>query len=256
MDGLLLDTRFSPSFHNAHNPVRLTIKIMIIWFASGNIHKQAELASILNSENRAGEGGFSGVAAAYEIKTPADAGLAFDPDESGSNFHENALLKARELYRLLAERRPAPYRPEDPVIADDSGLCVDALDGRPGIFSARYGNAANGKKLEAAERNTLLLGELGDNPRRSARFVCAVVLLFSPERFYLAQETLEGEIVKSPAYAAGTGGFGYDPVFFIPALGRTAAELSEEEKNRVSHRGKAGKIIANMLRSNLVKAQH
>ncbi|MDR0583431.1 MAG: non-canonical purine NTP pyrophosphatase [Treponema sp.] len=218
---------------------------MIIWFASANIHKQAELASILNGKNRAG--GFSG-AAGFEIKTPAGAGLAFDPDESGGSFHENALLKARELYRLLAERRPAPYRSGDPVIADDSGLCVDALGGRPGIFSARYGNIA-GKKLEAAERNALLLGELAGKLRRSARFVCAMVLLFSPERFYLVQETLEGEIVKSPAYAAGTGGFGYDPVFFIPPLGRTAAELSEEEKNRVSHRGKAGKIIANILRA-------
>ncbi|MDR2435311.1 MAG: non-canonical purine NTP pyrophosphatase [Treponema sp.] len=220
---------------------------MIVWLASGNIHKQAELASILNAENGAGEGG-SGVAEGYTIKTPDDAGLAFDPDETGSTFFENALLKARELYRLLAERCPAPYRPGDPILADDSGLCVDALDGRPGIFSARYGNIAGGKKLEAAERNARLLAELGGNPRRSGRFVCAMVLLFCPERFYLAQETLEGEIVKSPAHAAGTGGFGYDPVFFIPALDRTAAELSEEEKNRVSHRGKAGKVIARMLR--------
>ena len=128
---------------------------------------------------------------------------------------------------------------------------MDALGGRPGIFSARYAGpdtAANGKKLSSPERNALLLAELGDNPHRSARFVCAMAVLFSPSIFCLAQETLEGEIVKSPEYAAGEGGFGYDPILFIPALGRTVAELSEAEKNRVSHRGKAGRMIADLLR--------
>ncbi|MDR1251610.1 MAG: non-canonical purine NTP pyrophosphatase [Treponema sp.] len=229
---------------------------MIIWFASGNVHKKAELSAILNSENKA-EVPCSGAVSIREIKIPVDAGLSFDPEETGNSFHENALIKARELYRLLAERRPALYSPGAPVIADDSGLCVDALGGRPGINSARYTGrstgrsreALNGKKLESPERNALLLEELEDKPRRGARFVCAIVLLFSPERFYLAQETLEGEIVKGPAYARGTGGFGYDPIFFIPELGRTMAELSEAEKNRVSHRGKAGKAVADMLRA-------
>ena len=231
---------------------------MIVWFASGNAHKQAELAAILNR-------GDGGAAARYTVKIPADGGLAFDPDETGTDFHENALIKARALYRLLLDLRPASYSPGDPVIADDSGLCVDALDGRPGIYSARYGStgrygsigqfcgtasgvAANGKTLEAAERNALLLEELGDNPRRSARFVCAMVLFFCPDRFYLVQETLEGEIVKSPEQAGGTGGFGYDPILYISALGRTVAELSVAEKNRMSHRGKAGTIIAGILR--------
>lgn len=232
-----------------------TIGFMTIWFASGNAHKQAELAAILNAPlDAVGGGPDSGRAARYEIQIPAGAGLPFDPDETGSSFHENALLKARELYRLLAARRPAGYCPGDPVIADDSGLCVDALDGRPGIYSARYGNdgiAAHGKKLESAERNALLLEELGGNPRRSARFVCAMVLFLSPDRFYLAQETLEGEIVNSLEQAGGTGGFGYDPVLYIPGLGRTVAELSEAEKNSVSHRGKAGRIIADMLRKHV-----
>jgi XTP/dITP diphosphohydrolase len=209
---------------------------MNIWFASGNAHKKAELASILGAQ----------------LKTPADAGLDFDPEETGKSFYENALLKARELYRLLSASGHPLYQSGDPVIADDSGLCVDALGGRPGIYSARYagpGNTtANGKKLTSPQRNALLLEEVGENPKRSARFVCAMVLLFNEDRFYLAQETMEGEIVKGPEFARGLGGFGYDPVLFIPGLGRTVAELSEEEKNRASHRGKAGKAIAAILR--------
>ncbi|MDR3341715.1 MAG: RdgB/HAM1 family non-canonical purine NTP pyrophosphatase [Treponema sp.] len=198
---------------------------MTIWFATGNIHKKQELQAILSG---------------HGIKIPADRGIDFDPDETGTSFLENALLKARALYRLVQE----------PVIADDSGLCVDALDGRPGIYSARYsgpegaGSTTGGKILSAPERNALLLQELGDNPCRSARFVCAMALLLNEDRFFIAQETLEGEIIPT---ARGDKGFGYDPLLYLPALGRTVAELSEETKNRLSHRGKAGRQIARML---------
>ncbi|MDR0456637.1 MAG: non-canonical purine NTP pyrophosphatase [Treponema sp.] len=222
---------------------------MTIWFASGNVHKQRELAAILNTqENGALKSG------AYNLLIPQDAGLDFDPDETETSFHGNALLKARELYSLLEKRRPPLFRPGDPVIADDSGLCVDALDGRPGIYSARYASTpppppSHAPKLESAERNALLLAELGDTSLRTARFVCAMALLFGPDRFFLAQETFEGEIVKGLESVKGTGGFGYDPIFFIPELGRTAAELSETEKNTISHRAQAGKIIAGMLKA-------
>jgi XTP/dITP diphosphohydrolase len=216
---------------------------MTIWFASGNAHKKAELAAILTAHcgNK------------HKVLIPAEAGLDFDPEETGTSFQENALLKARELLSLLEKRRPPLFTPGDPVIADDSGICVDALGGRPGIYSARYaGNSHSSfltphSSLSSGERNALLLEELGNNPDRSARFVCAMALMFSRDRFFLAQETLEGEIVSGPQAAKGTGGFGYDPIFFIPALGRTVAELSEEEKNEISHRGKAGKVIASML---------
>jgi len=211
---------------------------MNIWFATGNIDKKRELAAVLRTE----------------LKIPADAGLEFNPEETGNSFHDNAIIKARELFRLLSARRPPAYKDGDPVIADDSGLCVDALGGRPGIFSARYAGAGdvacvadNGKKLTGAQRNALLLEELGDNKIRSARFVCAMVLLLSEDRFYIVQETLEGVIVDGPQFARGAGGFGYDPILFIPSLGRTVAELPDEEKNRISHRGKAGKIIADIL---------
>jgi XTP/dITP diphosphohydrolase len=198
---------------------------MTIWFATGNTHKKAELAAIL---------------ADHHIRIPLEAGLNFDPAETGSTFLENALIKARELHRLTGE----------PVIADDSGLCVDALDGRPGIYSSRYGggqygSTGDGKKLSDPERNTLLLSELGDKPDRRARFVCAMILLYTPDRFFIAQETLEGEIVSGPG--RGSGGFGYDPILYLPDQGCTVAELPEAEKNRASHRGKAGKIIAKIL---------
>ena len=200
---------------------------MILWFASGNLHKKRELADIIPAD----------------VRIPADSGLEFAPEETGNTFIDNALIKATALYQLLEELRPDGYTSGDPIIADDSGICVDALDGRPGIHSAYYGGA----KLEAEERNSLLLAEIGDNPLRSARFVCAMVLYYGPDRFFIAQETLEGELVKSVEFSRGTGGFGYDPILYIPELGRTVAELSAEEKNHLSHRGKAGKAIGRML---------
>jgi XTP/dITP diphosphohydrolase len=209
--------------------------MMILWFATGNVHKRAELANILN---------------AHTIRIPADAGIdGFDPNETGGSFLENSLLKARTLYRLLAEKGIG-----GPVIADDSGLCVDALGGRPGIYSARYAGpsaapagAASPGSLSAPERNALLLTELGSEPNRKARFVCAMVLLWDENRFYSVQETLEGEIIAPDREGRGEGGFGYDPILYIPEFGRTVAELSEAEKNGVSHRGKAARAIAKLL---------
>jgi XTP/dITP diphosphohydrolase len=209
----------------------------LIWLASGNDHKKLELSRIL---------------AGVTLKSPADAGIpAFDPPETGTSFLENALLKAGALRRALEERGIF-----GPVLADDSGLCVDALRGRPGIYSARYTGCRGGegggsfspgkdKKLESPERNRLLLEELGNNPRRTARFICAMVLLFDEHRFVCVQETLEGEIVRD--LGRGEGGFGYDPVFYLPALDRTVAELGDDEKNRFSHRAKAGKAVAKIL---------
>jgi XTP/dITP diphosphohydrolase len=215
--------------------------MMTIWFATGNAHKKEELSAILNA----------GID--VNVLIPADVGLDFDPDETESTFSGNALLKARALHELLNTLCPPLYKPGDPIIADDSGLCVDALGGRPGIFSARYAGANNpvgNKKLEAAERNSLLLAELGDAPQRSARFICAMVLFYNEDRFFIAQEIFEGEIVKSPEHIKGKRGFGYDPIFYLPNCGCTAAELSEDEKNKLSHRAKAGKIIATLIKAN------
>ena len=224
---------------------------MIIWLASGNKHKQQEVASIL---------------AGHTIKLPADAGITgFNPKETGKSFAENALIKARALFRLLNSKTS---QAENLVLADDSGLCVDSMGGRPGIYSARYygKDSWNGDesfriesvvgKLKDEERNLLLLEELASAPShefgnngqtRTCHFVCAMALLFSPDRFYLVQETMEGEIVSSADKIRGTWGFGYDPIVYLPELGRTVAELSEEEKNLLSHRGKASRIIAKFL---------
>jgi XTP/dITP diphosphohydrolase len=225
---------------------------MTIWFASGNSHKKTELAAILNTHGTTNK-----------ILIPSDAGIDFDPDETGTTFYENALIKARELYSLMEICHTPLFKSGDPIIADDSGICVDALDGRPGIYSARYAGRAryagansdmtNTQKLQSEERNALLLEELGTHPVRTARFVCAMVILFSPDRFYAVQETFEGEIVSGPEAAKGRGGFGYDPIFLVPGLGRTAAELSDTEKNTISHRAKAGKIIATLLEANLLR---
>ncbi|MDR1104786.1 MAG: non-canonical purine NTP pyrophosphatase [Treponema sp.] len=232
---------------------------MTIWLASGNEHKKAELAAIFKDipvEREAPEAGLprrhgtEGIS----IRIPSDAGIVFCPEENAGTFAGNALLKARALFGIVRE----------PVIADDSGLCVDALGGRPGIYSARYtgrraenvqaegaenqGGAENpgGRKLDAAERNVLLLEELKDAQNRSARFICAMAVVYGEERFFTVQESLEGEIV-SGTEAAGTGGFGYDPVFLLPEKGHTLAELSAEEKNEISHRGKAGRLAAAMI---------
>ncbi|MDR2070205.1 MAG: RdgB/HAM1 family non-canonical purine NTP pyrophosphatase [Treponema sp.] len=207
---------------------------MTIWFASGNLHKKQEAAALFPR---------------WDIQLPAEAGIAFDPQETGSTFLENALIKARTLYRQAAGAGQPGL--DGPVLADDSGICVDALGGRPGIYSARYAGRdgaglPGGKKLEAPERNALLLEELGDNPNRTARFVCAMVLLWDENRFLLVQETLEGELVR-PGEGRGSGGFGYDPVFYLPDRGLTLAELSGAEKNRISHRGKAAKIVSKFL---------
>ena len=196
---------------------------MNIWFATNNNHKKAELEAILN----------------ISLKIPSQEGLSFNPDETGTTFRDNALIKAIELKKLAGK--------DDIIIADDSGLCVDALSGRPGVLSARYG-MENGRKLTSGEQNKMLLEELGDGGKvRTARFVCAMALLFSDDRYILVQETIEGCLVKSNEIK-GDGGFGYDPVFFLPQFNRTLAELSAEEKNSISHRGKAGRIIADILK--------
>ncbi|GMO31910.1 MAG: RdgB/HAM1 family non-canonical purine NTP pyrophosphatase [Termitinemataceae bacterium] len=193
---------------------------MDIWLASSNKHKQKEVQGFLKD---------------WTVKIPSDAGIDFDPAETGSTFLDNAFIKARDLYRLLAK----------PVIADDSGLCVDALNGRPGIYSARYG-ADNGEKLQDSDRNALLLREMEPFSLRSACFVCAMVLIVEKNRFFAVQETLEGEITK---HFCGENGFGFDPIFYLPQKKCNLAELGLDEKNKLSHRGKALCAVEKVLQS-------
>lgn len=163
-----------------------------------------------------------------------DFGEIAEPDETGTTFAENARIKA--LY--YAERTSCL------VLADDSGLEVDALDGRPGIESARFA----GEQKSDADNNARLIRELRDVPesQRSARFRCVVALAEPGLVLIEAEGCIEGRIVEKPR---GTNGFGYDPHFFVPECGATTAELSSDQKSRISHRGRALRALAERLKA-------
>jgi len=172
-----------------------------------------------------------------QIVTPRKR-IDLDVIESAPTYEGNALLKAHAMVNVLRERRVSAA-----VLADDSGLEVEALAGRPGVHSARYG----GPDLDWPTRRTALLDELRGIPpyRRSARFVCALALV-EPERDpIVVRGEVGGYILESER---GTGGFGYDAVFLYPALGRSFAALSEKEKNAVSHRRNAAEALLSILR--------
>jgi XTP/dITP diphosphohydrolase len=197
--------------------------------ATNNDHKRRELEGIL---------------ADHELLLPTDLGIRFSHEETGHTFHDNALGKAMALYRLITGGGARAAQAAG-VIADDSGLSVGALDGRPGIYSARYGAKPGGADLEDGERNALLLGELEGITDRRAHYTCCMALVLGPDRYYLCQETWHGEIAHVPS--EGRHGFGYDPIFRLPEEGLTVSEIAPERKNRISHRGKAARDIATIL---------
>jgi XTP/dITP diphosphohydrolase len=188
--------------------------------ASGNAGKLAELRTLL-------------AAAGLELESQRELGVA-EAEETGLTFVENALIKARNAAAATGL----------PAIADDSGLEVGALGGAPGVRSARYAGGA----ASDAENVALLLERMADVPsgRRSARFYCVVVALRHPAdpTPLMAEGAWHGRIAAAPR---GSGGFGYDPVFEVPELGRTAAELDRASKNRLSHRARALAALAERL---------
>ena len=171
----------------------------------------------------------------HTIVLPKDESIEFDPEETGSTFFENAMIKAKALYDIV----------KAPVLADDSGLCVDFLKGAPGVHSARYGSV-EGKHVSAEAGINKVLAELKGVKDRSARFACCMVFLLDENRFYSVQETCEGHITGAPS---GSGGFGYDPIFFVEKFGKTFAELTSEQKNSISHRGMALFSISRFIES-------
>ena len=177
---------------------------------------------------------FGEILKGFEIISQEEAGIDLDVEETGTTFEENSYLKAKAIYDLTGIA----------AIADDSGLCVDALGGEPGVYSARYG----GEGYDDKGRVTLLLKNMENVPdeKRSARFVCAITLV-SGEGIITARGECEGKIDYAPK---GTNGFGYDPVFFVEKFGKTMAEITPEEKNEISHRGKALGIFAEKLEKN------
>ncbi|MCK4798750.1 MAG: RdgB/HAM1 family non-canonical purine NTP pyrophosphatase [Spirochaetes bacterium] len=150
--------------------------------------------------------------------------------EDGSSFIENSIIKCKQVYKKFKK----------PVMADDSGLCVDALNGEPGIFSARYG----GQGLSDVQRYEYLLKQLKGASNLDASFVCALVLYINFNRIYIVQEETHGKITFKPR---GQNGFGYDPILFLPELNKTFAELSDDDKNKISHRGKAAWIMKRVI---------
>ncbi len=157
-----------------------------------------------------------------EVCSEADAGVDVEVEETGTTFEENSLLKARAVMETSGL----------PAVADDSGLCVEALNGAPGVYSARYG----GEGLDDEGRYRLLLDNLRGQLTRAAKFVSVITCCFPNGDAISARGECPGTIAYAPM---GEGGFGYDPVFLVPKLKKTFAQLSPEEKNVISHRGKA-----------------
>ena len=171
-----------------------------------------------------------------EVVTPRELGIAMEVEETGTTFAENAMLKAKAVCEAAAL----------PAIADDSGLCVDALNGGPGVYSARYG----GEGLDDMGRYQLLLNTMRGQATRAAHFACAIACAFPNGDALTAEGICKGTIAFAPM---GEGGFGYDPVFFVPELRKTFAQMSLEEKAAVSHRGKALESFVEKLETYLKK---
>ncbi len=193
--------------------------------ASQNKHKLIEMQDILSAHG-------------VEVVLQGELGLHVEVEETGSTFAENAMLKARAVMEASGL----------PAIADDSGVCVDALNGAPGIYSARYG----GEGLDDVGRYQLLLNNLKGATSRTAHFTSAIACIFPNGDTIEAEGICPGTIGYAPQ---GDGGFGYDPVFFLPELRKTYAQLTPEEKAAVSHRGKALEIFDGKLREYLKNHQ-
>ncbi len=207
---------------------------MRIVFATGNKDKMREIRQIL--------GGLDA-----EILSMKEAGADVDVEENGTTFSENAMIKAKAIYDVLKEKEPEAAK-DTVVLADDSGLEVDFLNGEPGIYSARY----LGKDTPYSEKNRIIIDRLADakDEERSARFVCAIAACLPGEKSLSTLGKMEGRIAYE---LAGENGFGYDPIFFLPEYGKTSAEITEDEKNAISHRGKALREMEKLLSAEIGK---
>lgn len=194
-----------------------------IIFATGNQGKMREIRQIMADMD-------------VEVVSMKEAGIFTDIEENGTTFEENALIKARAIANEA----------NTIVLADDSGLEIDFLDKAPGVLSARY----LGEDTPYEVKNAHILGLLEDvqQNERSARFVCAIAAVFPDGREFTTYATIEGEIAQK---SAGENGFGYDPIFFVPEFGKTTAELTADEKNKISHRGKALTMMKEILKKEI-----
>jgi len=186
--------------------------------SSNNQKKIKEIKAILEPLN-------------IEVLSLKDMNIDVDPEETGSSFIENAFIKAEEIFKIV----------NLPVIADDSGLEVDALNGAPGIYSARYA----GEPKDDEKNLEKLLENLKDKEDKTARYVCAIALIVDKNNKYAVEEYLDGEIIDQ---RKGEHGFGYDPIFYLPEYKKTTAELDPDFKNQISHRAKALHKIEQMIK--------
>lgn len=191
-----------------------------IVFATGNAGKIKEIRMIMEDTG-------------MEVVSMKDAGIRVDIEENGQSYEENALIKARAVAAFT----------KDIVMADDSGLEIDHLNKEPGIYSARY----LGEDTPYSVKNANLINRLEGVPdeERTARFVCAIAAVMPDGRELTTLATIEGRIGYEEK---GANGFGYDPIFYVPRFDKTTAELTEEEKNQVSHRGKALQLMKEELK--------
>ncbi len=191
-----------------------------IVFATGNAGKIKEINMIMADTG-------------MEVISMKDAGISIDIEENGTTYEENAMIKARAV----------AAHTDDIVLADDSGLEIDYLNKEPGVYSARY----MGEDTSYRIKNANLIQRLEGVPdeQRTARFVCAIAAVLPDGRELTTRATIEGRIGYEEK---GQNGFGFDPIFYVPEFGKTTAELSEEEKNQVSHRGKALELMKKELK--------
>ena len=196
-----------------------------IIFATGNTGKMKEIRSILADLG-------------VPVLSMKEAGVQIDIEENGASFEENALIKVRAVAAAEEARGSV-------ILADDSGLEIDALNGEPGIYSARY----LGEDTPYDVKNRELISRLEGVPvdQRTARFVCAIAAVLADGREFTVRGVIEGRIGYEQR---GQGGFGYDPIFYVPEYGKTTAEMSPEEKNLISHRGKALMLMKEVLKDN------
>ncbi len=199
---------------------------MKVVLASQNPHKLREIQTILSEYG-------------MEVVLQSNLGLHIDVDETGETFEENSYLKAKAVLDATGL----------PTVADDSGLAVDVLGGEPGVYSARYGGPAY---VTDRDRTNLLLEKLrGVRPdERTARFICVITMLMPDGEKLVGHGSVEGVITTEPH---GDGGFGYDPVFYIPKEGMTYAEMGSERKNQMSHRANALRQLERLLEARTAK---
>lgn len=163
-----------------------------------------------------------------------DINFTSEIEENGSTFEENAYIKAKTIYDIYHK----------PVLADDSGLCCNGLNGEPGVYSHRYA----GNDCNDYNNNQKLIENIKNVDDKSASFICSICFINSSGESFTVKGSVNGEIILTPR---GNNGFGYDPYFYLPTLGLTMAELSEEEKNKISHRKNAIKKIEEIIRENI-----